>query len=353
MRLVLIRSILVAWLLLCTGLASAQDGALYEGEAPVADQSEEQRIAALPRALAQVLVKVTGDAGAANDGAFSSAYDGAAGMLQQYRYRQDVDTSSGAPQLRLFLIARFNRAAIDALVGRAGRTVWPTPRPKPLLWLAIDDGHGARLVGEAQASAVAALSRRATERGFALAYPKADLQDQTLGGAQSIWRDDFAAVRSAAARYGQAPVLVGRMERAGAGWSARYVLLHGEREIGRWSASDADARVVLAAGADGAAAALAQNYSTRILAGPAGDYDIEITGLAGATDYARVLQYLQGLPIVAAVQVVGAQDDRVQLRVSLRAGIEGLARLIEADRVLQAPATPAPADAPTVFRLER
>lgn len=109
MRLSLFRFLAFS-LLLGSGLAAAQDGALYEGEAPVDNQTEERRLAALPHALAQVLVKVTGDAGAATDPAFAAALGGASRMLQQYRYRQDVVTSSGAPELKLFLIARFNRA---------------------------------------------------------------------------------------------------------------------------------------------------------------------------------------------------------------------------------------------------
>src|SRR5688572_7309118 len=171
---------LALWL--CAGLARAQDDALYEGESMVDSQSEEQRAAALPRALGQVLVKVTGDPAAASDPAFARALGNAARMVQQYRYREDVVNVGGAPQLRSFLIARFNPAAVDSLIAGAGRTVWPAPRPKPIVWLAIDDGRGPRLVGEAQQSAVSALTRRAGERGLALAYPLADAQDQTLGG---------------------------------------------------------------------------------------------------------------------------------------------------------------------------
>ena len=81
---------LALWL--CAGAAWAQDDALYEGESMVDSQSEEQRAAALPRALGQVLVKVTGDPAAASDPAFQGALGRAAGMVQQYRYREDVVT---------------------------------------------------------------------------------------------------------------------------------------------------------------------------------------------------------------------------------------------------------------------
>ena len=246
----LLRFVFLA-LWLCAGAATAQDDALYEGESMVDSQSEEQRAAALPRALGQVLVKVTGDPSAASDPAFQGALGRAAGMVQQYRYREDVVTQGGVPRLRSFLIARFNPQSVDALIVGAGRRIWPAPRPRPLLWLAIDDGRGPRLVGEAQQSAVASLIRRAAERGLQIAFPLADVQDQTLGGPQSVWNGDTAAVRDAAMRYGGAPVLIGKLRRGGSGWLADWVLIDGGTELHRWNGSNANAGAVLAGGADG------------------------------------------------------------------------------------------------------
>jgi hypothetical protein len=332
---------------------AAQDAALYEGEAPVTDQGAAARAAALPRALAQVFDKVTGEAGAGARRELAPALADAASLMQQYRYRQDVDSRDGTPQVRLYLIARFDQVAVDALIGKAGLPIWPSPRPKPLLWLAIDDGRGARLVGESQAGAVASLTRRGAERGLGFSFPKADLADQTVGGAQAVWRDDMESVRTAATRYGRRePLLVGRMERSGGGWSAQWKLIEHGRELYRWTTSDADAAVVLAGGADGAANAFAQAYAEMVLGGEPGDYAVLVGGLEDATDYGRALQYLQKLPIVQAVQVVEAGGDRVQLLLSLRAGVEGLVRLVDGGGVLTVVSAGTP-DAPPEFRLER
>jgi hypothetical protein len=329
---------LAAWL--CAGQALAQDEALYEGESMVDSQSEEQRAAALPRALGQVLVKVTGDPGAAGDPAFSRALGNAARMVQQYRYREDVVNVGGAPQLRSFLIARFNPQSVDELVAGAGRTVWPAPRPKPLLWLAIDDGRGPRLVGEAQQNAVSSLTRRANERGLVVTFPLGDAQDQTLGGPQAVWRDDVAAVRDAAVRYGHAPVLIGKLRRGGAGWQADWVLIDGGTELHRWSASDANAAMVLAAGADGAASTLSKHFSTRILSGPAGDYEVLVLGLADGDDYGRLLAYLKRVAIVRRIEPLQASGDTLRLELGLSSGVEGLSRLVAGGGVLRPLETP-------------
>lgn len=331
-------ALLALWF--CAGGAQAQDDALYEGESMVHSQGEEQRAAALPRALGQVLVKVTGDAAAAADPAFARALGNAASLVQQYRYREDVVNVGGAPQVRSVLIARFNPQAVDALVAAAGRTLWPAPRPRPLLWLAIDDGRGPRLVGEAQQNAVSSLTRRASERGLGLAFPLGDAQDQTLGGPQAVWRDDIGAVRDAALRYGNSPVLIGKLRRGGAGWQGEWILIDGGTQLHRWSASDANAATVLAAGADGAASSLSRHFSARILTGPAGDYEVMILGLVDGDDYGRLLAYLKRVPVIRSIQPLQGSGDTLRLKLALSSGVEGLARLARSGAVLRPLETP-------------
>lgn len=343
-------SILLFCAILLSSSVHAQDVALYEGETTVDSQSAEQRAAALPRALAQVLVKVSGDPAVVAAASGENALAGASALMQRYRYRQDTVMRNGVPALKTVLIAQFDQAAVDALIGSVGHTIWPSPRPQPLLWLAIDDGRGARLVGEAQASAVGSLVRRGGERGLGFTFPQGDLQDQTVAGAQAVWRGDVSAVRSGAARYGASSVLIGKMQRGAGGWNVEWTLLDGSSELRRWSSVDADATAVLAAGADGAASTLARRYAQDILTGDAGDYVVVISALQGADDYGRVLQYLQTLPIVQSVGLREVSDEGLVLDLSLRAGLEGLNRLIERGDVLRPDGMRA--DAP-VFALQR
>ncbi|MBB5209452.1 DUF2066 domain-containing protein [Chiayiivirga flava] len=339
----------VCWIVLACLVAApavAQEVNLYEGEVPVDSQSAEQRNAALPAALAQVLVKVSGDRGAAG----IAGGQGTA-LMQRYRYRQDVVNVAGVPQIKLFLIASFDPAAVERLLAQAGRTVWPQPRQKPLLWLAIDDGSGARIVGEAQASAVAALRARAGQRGLALRLPKNDEQDQLAATPEAVQRGDAETLLAASARYGGAPLLIGRLQRSGAGWSASWLLHDGSRELARWSSDDANAMTALAGGGDGAADALARTYSTDILGGDAGRYAIAVQGLQRAEDYGRVLQTLRALPVVRAVVPGAVSGDRLELEVDLGTDVDGLARLLERGRVLRA-LSPGDAGTPAVFQLE-
>jgi uncharacterized protein len=314
--------------------AAAQDPGPFEGEVPVASQDIAERNAALPRAMADLLVKLTGDPEAATDPAFAEALQRAPALMQQFRYRQ----SAG----RLSLIASFERRAVLDSIERAGRRLWAEPRPQPVVWLAIDDGRGPRLVGTAQAQAVAALRDRAVARGLKLSFPLLDLEDQRLIDAGRVWNSDIAAVAAATRRYAANSALFGRLSRGGEGWVADWSVLDGDRVIGQQRSTDAEAAAVLAAGADFAVTTLARHHAEQQMdAGPAGAHAIWVEGIADAADYARAVGYLQRLPSVRGVQPVRSSGERVLLLLDLGSGIEGFGRRLANEGVLEPlPAAP-------------
>src|SRR3546814_1989226 len=73
--------------------------------------------------------------------------------------------------LPISLIVRFDQERIDDIAAALGVPVWPQPRPKPVLWLAIDDGSGPRLVDVGSADAARSTLDRAIERGYRLGLP--------------------------------------------------------------------------------------------------------------------------------------------------------------------------------------
>src|SRR5690606_19299390 len=167
------------WLLVA-GVASAQrvegdraaaEGA-YSAEVPVRSQAEGERDAAFARALAQVFGKLSGDRSAANRPGVGQELRRAADYVEGYDYRQDETVgASGAPSYQTMLVVRFREDDVNALADALGLPVWPTPRPKPVLWLAINDGSGPRLVGLGQNNAAQPILRRAIERGYRLGLP--------------------------------------------------------------------------------------------------------------------------------------------------------------------------------------
>lgn len=319
MKRLLMLAFLLGWLLLPT-VACAQGSDPYEGEVAVASQSEADRLAALGAALAQVIAKRTGMRGAADDPRLAGSLGRAGEWLQRYRY---LDGAGGG----VVLVARFDPAAVDRTLSEAGLTVWPEPRPQPVVWLAIDDGRGPRLLGNSQAQAVAALTARASQRGLRLTYPLMDLQDQQQIDVDRVWSADSSAAIQAARRYQSNVVLLGRLFRDGSQWIAEWRIVQDGEVLDQQRSSDADSSVVLANGADLAASALVTRYAADLnSAGPPGRYPLRVSGVLSAQDYARLLGQLNRMASVRATEITGADGDALLLTLDLTSGIEGFSR---------------------------
>ena len=240
---------------------------VYDAEVPVNSQGEAERAGAFARALGVVLGKLSGDRNVTGRPGVGAELRNAKDYVDSYDYRQDQGTSpGGAPTFRSTLVVRFTPDEVDSLMGALGLPVWPQPRPKPVVWLAIDDGSGPRLVGLQQANAARPLLNRAVERGYKLGLPAGNAAEQALVGA--IWRQDSAAVARASAKYSPPMQLLGKLYRAKGGWVADWVFVDSGKVLSKWTSKNADARSAMAAGADGAAEALMKRYGKRGSGGP-------------------------------------------------------------------------------------
>lgn len=315
----------------------------YAAEITVTSQAPAQRPFAFARGLAQVLEKVTGDGQVSQRPGVAQELRKAADYVKGYDYRQDEGVSaSGAPSFRTVLVVRYDEDKVETLVDTLGLPVWPQPRPKPVLWLAIDDGSGPRLVGLGRAAAARSVLDRAEERGYRLGLPAGTAAEQAVVGA--IWRGDTAAVALASQRYNPPMQLIGKLYRDGkGGWTADWIFVDRGRVLAEWSSNHRDARRAMAAGADGAADALVEKYAKpREGAGPPGNYQVTFTGLRSGDDFIRLMGYLQKQAVIRRIVPVSASPDRIVLELELVSGLEGLARASADDGVIVVdPADPA------------
>ena len=336
------------------GSRAAASG-LYEAEVPVNSQGSGDRQAGFSRALAEVLAKLSGDRGIAGKPGVAQELANAGEYVDGYDYRQDEGvSSSGAPSFRTTLVVRFDEEAVDELAAALGIPVWPAPRPKPVLWLAIDDGSGPRLVGVRQDDVARPLTRGAIERGYRLGLPAGTAAERAVVGA--IWRGDTAAVARASSRYKPPMQLIGKLYRQGRGWRADWVFVDDGRVLSSWSEESRDAREALAAGADGAADALARRYAKAPPSEPAGDFRIVFTDIDTADDYLRLSAWLQQLTVVTGITPLSADGESLEFELALSTGLSGFARMAARSDVVEAigdgaPATPG--DAPATDRPAR
>lgn len=334
------------------GDRAAAQGA-YQAEVAVRNQTDGERDKAFARALAQVLGNVTGDRGAAQRPGVRDELLKARTYVEGYDYRQDEGVSAtGAPSFQTMLVVRFRQDDVDGLVAMLGLPSWPQPRPKPVLWLAIDDGSGPRLVGLGQVNAARSVLDQAKARGYALGLPAGNAAEMAAVGA--IWRGDTAAIASLSRRYSPPMQLIGKLQRGATGWSADWTFVDNGKVLSSWQTSSADARRAMAGGADGAADALFKRYAKAGSGGPPGVYRVRVLGIGGADDYLRLAGYLGGISIVKRVSPVSAAPDALELDLELTTGVANFARYVDRGGVLATvPGDGDGSDAtrPTTFRL--
>ena len=307
----------------------------YDAEVAVRNQNDAERGRALATALAQVLVNVTGDRSALSRGGVREELAKASDYVDSYDYRQDESTGAyGAPSYQTKLIVHFKPDAVNGLVDMLGLPSWPSPRPKPVLWLAIDDGSGPRLVGLGQANAARSVLDQAKARGYSLGLPAGNAAEQAAVGA--IWRGDATAIASLSRRYSPPIQLIGKLQRTPGQWRADWTLVDSGKVIGSWQTNGTDARRTMAGGADGAADALYRRYARAGSGGAAGTFRVQIAGLRSADDYLRVAGYLGGMSLVRRIVPVTATPDRLELDLDLSTGMANFSRYVGRGDVLVA-----------------
>lgn len=321
---------------------------LYEAEVPVSSQSDEDRVVGLARALSVVLGRLSGERDVSARPGVSAELRNARQYVTGYDYRQDQGTSpSGAPTFGTTLVARFDPDEVQALAEMLALPVWPQPRPKPVVWLGIDDGSGPRLVSLAHANAARPLLSRASERGFSLGLPAGNAAEQAAVGA--IWRQDTAAVARTSSRYSPPMQLLGKLYRnTQGGWTADWVFVDDGRVLSKWSVSDLDARRAMASGADGAADALIKRYARQSAGGAASTQRVVFEGIHSTEDFLRLSAALQSTSVVRRITPVRATATTLEVDLELLSGLAGFQRRMSAE---DAPFTGGEGE-PPVYRLK-
>jgi hypothetical protein len=317
-----------------------RDPVLYQANVTLISQSDAERQNATAQALMQVIVKLTGNPQAPLNTVIRKALPQASSLVVQSAANTAPSDSEGntaiggVPIYKTTLSVSFDPVAVDLLIAGAGLKYWTGARPKPMLWLAIDDGRGARLVTAQQINVVKPLAAEGLNRGLHFLLPAGTSVEQAATAA--IWNLDAAALTPLSARYQNNTQLLGKMYRSVSGWSIWWVLSQDGVEIGRWPVTDADPQRAIASGADFVVDAMAKREAVYLPIGAGGSYLIDVVGIANQVDFLRVMAYLQNQPIVQKVSVVEVTPDHLRLQLDLRVGVRGFRVLVESGDTLRA-----------------
>jgi len=224
-------------LTLCLPLLSQSASAalvegLYQVREPVASQQPSERDAALGRALQDLVVRLTGDANAAQSPALSESVKSPQQLITQYSY------DAGPPAV---LVVNFDPASVNRTLTQAGLPIWGANRPSVMTWWLNDSDGGTALVGDSQPAA-APLQRAAQDSGLPLVLPLADLSEQLVGTAENIDSGKPDALREASKRYSSDVLLAVHARQSGGSWQAQWRMWQGTNSAqGNAQGADLDA----------------------------------------------------------------------------------------------------------------
>jgi len=324
--------LMIIALLLPLAEAGAMEN-LYAGEVVVANQGEDERNAAVPDALIQVLQKLSGQREIAFSPALDEALANANRLLHSFRYKNLERTGSdGVKFFELSLVAQFRKPEIDKVVQQAGLPRWGQDRPPIQIWVVIDDGLNRQFKPVEFSYAWEAMGNVAAIRGLPLVWPDLDEEELQLIDMGLVWGGfiDYLVERGAP----QDGVAIVTIRRDGPFWALNWTAGNGV-EKWSWRNSDQELMFALVDGIHQMTDRFAASNTIEASVQSAWSFDISIGKINSAQDYATCLDYLAGLSLVTDVDVVGAEPGLVHFMLKLNASPEHLAGVFGRGAILR------------------
>ncbi|GAA5189720.1 DUF2066 domain-containing protein [Ferrimonas gelatinilytica] len=294
---------------------------LYRGQVPVDSRSAQERQQGVRAALAQVIVRVTGDEALLADESVRSVLGRADRFLLSFGYGE-------AGMLQVDFDGERIRQALQA----AELPLWGAQRPQTLVWLAGAGDGAPQLLGESDEWANP-LSNSGERRGVPVLLPILDLEDSLAVEVNDVWGGFPSKVLEASTRYGSDFVASVRLEQSQGQWQYALALyeLRSEAVIPRPVFRDRGQGETPEAALDALVATLAKYYAGRyaaVFSGSADTAQLRFEIPKGLAPLIALERYLESLTPVRSVTIVEVGQGEVQFSLELVGGIAEVEQLM-------------------------
>lgn len=303
---------------------------LYRVTVPVDSYATEERSRATRTALAQLLVRLTGDSRASRNPELAGVLDNAQSYVLQFGYASLPAGAEGEAESAVTI--NFSEEAVNSLLRRSQVPVWPANRPLVLVWLVTDSPDQGRhfIASETHNEVYEALIQAFQRRAVPLQLPLLDLRDQMLLSPQAAWNFDSSSIRAAAERYEADLSIVLRFYHSSAGsWRGAWLLEGEDNSVLESIRADSLEELVVAT-TDMVIDRFAPRYSY-IPTSTAEGVNLVIRGVHSYYDFSQVMALFSGLEIVKDVQVQRASGDRIFLELEIEGDAAVLQQAIDQD----------------------
>lgn len=318
-------------------VSAAEVTDLYQAQAPIKSQSEQDRNRVAPELLKQIVIKVVGDRRAVEQADISALVTDAERYIDQFYYQYAPNTGSATGEQQLVLTLDFNAKGINTALQRIGLPVWDKVRPESLIWVAIEYEGKQLLIGEDDEHALLSyIEHAAQRRGIPLLIPLMDLQDQTQLTFNELSIGNNSAIKQASERYGAAVVVTARLRGTAEATDISWQALLGE-ETECWS-SQGEAHTAMRSGVEELADRLGRRLNIALSGADDTELAIQVTDIHDYAGYSRLMDYLGSLQAVSDIKVGSLGSEKLDLVLRIQADPTRFRQLLSMGQVLQ-PAT--------------
>jgi len=345
---------------------------LYEAEIPVLSQSRAERRSAIEQALAEVLVRISGQqdivlalpplietdavpvaktpnqpeqpalvlVGKTTE--IAAALSKPTYYVKQFRYQKptgkphidwgikppEENTNNVTKPIQQVLLIRFNKKKINKLLHDTGLPVWGKTRPSILVWIVVESrGKRYLLSTSIKSTTREAIEKHARLYGLPIRFPLMDLADRANISISDVWGNFEDRIMQASKRYQTESVLVGKLYIANRTWNTRWSLYVDDRRVD-WEGQDIRLNQVVKQGLSYSAQNLSQAFADVKTEQGIQDILVEVKSLDNLTDYTQAEKYLSSISSVKKIQTVELERSRVLFRLTTQGSRVGVMQAI-------------------------
>jgi hypothetical protein len=319
------RTLIFVFALFCTSVPAEVTAeevfGLYSGQISVADQTEKSRKSGVRDALAQVLVKLTGNSNIMQVPGIQEAVTNTDNYVAGVGYKSLPAEPGELPKTQLQV--SFSRQAIDHLIRWAKLPILPSDRPELLVWIVRDDPLSGRQFVSSQTlpEFTQQFDGLMQQRGMPYRLPDFNLEDQLALSVNQAWGLQEQAIDIASQRYAADGWALLRFFTTATGeargaWMYRVA---GRRGFNDVRAASSELFVPLAVND------LIDSFSAQFTYVPQTDTSqlvVQINQVDSYKDYQAVLSQLQKLELVQSLNVFAVKGDRLFLTLDIEGGVD-------------------------------
>lgn len=285
---------------------------LYEAKVPVASQAIVERNQAIPKALANVLIKLSGSTLVLDNPTVKSQLNLANQWVQEFSY-------TTAPNGGYWLRVQFDENRVNQFLRDASMPIWGQNRPLITAWIELTaPNHEAEILSNDSNPELTQFVKQAAEqRGLAMMLPMMDVAEMSQVSTQDIETMAVPALVNASKRYGNEAILIGKITRDENGFTSQWKLVLDTNQWD-WNFQGKTRDEVITAAVNNVANTFGQRFAIAESHAVQSELTIEIKGIAGQGDFVRLIRYLNHLTPVAKVEVTRIAGEEVWLTLSLR-----------------------------------